>query len=57
MKAKLVEDKINTELDARYVDDGRNLMHPVNTGWRWSEATSRMEWSEEQEAQDMSSST
>ena len=48
VKAKLVVDKINTELDARYVADGHTLMQPVNTGWRWSE---------EQEAQDMSSST
>ena len=41
-KAKLVKDKINTELDARYVADGRTLMQPVNTGWRWSDVTSRI---------------
>ena len=34
VKKKLMDDKVDTKLDARYVDDG----------WKWSEATSRMQY-------------
>ena len=34
VKKKLMDDKVDTELDARYVDDG----------WKWSEATSRIQY-------------
>ena len=44
-------------LDARYVDDSRTIMHPIKAGWKWSEASHRMEWSDEQEADDMANST
>ena len=53
---KLVDDKIHTKLDARNVDNGQTLMHPIKTGWKWNEATNRMEWSEEQEADNMANS-
>ena len=52
MKAKMDKDGVDTKLYARYVDDGRTLMHPIKAGWRWSEGESRMVWSDEQEAND-----
>ena len=51
------KDGVDTKLDARYVDDGRTLMHPIKAGWRWSEGESRMVWSKEQEADDTMNST
>ena len=36
-KFKLRLEKVNllTELDGRYVDDGRLVLYPVRSGWRW----------------------
>ena len=57
VKLKMDKDGIKTKLDARYVDDGRTLLHPIKAGWKWSEGESRMVWSEEQEADDTLNST
>ena len=51
------KDGVDTKLDARYVDDGRILMHPIKAGWSWSKGENKMVWSEEQEAEDTLSST
>ena len=29
--------KVTTELDGRYMDDGRNILAPFKAGWRWSD--------------------
>ena len=57
VKSKLIKDGIDTKLDARYVDDGRTLMHPIKAGWSWSKEESRMMWSKEQEAEDVLKTT
>ena len=28
---------VTTELDGRYMDDGRNILAPFKAGWRWSD--------------------
>ena len=57
VKAKMEKDGVKTKLDARYVDDGRTLMYPIKTGWKWSNEESRMVWSAEQDARDKENST
>ena len=34
-KKRLLKANIMTELDGRYVDDGRLILHAVRAGWRW----------------------
>ena len=34
-KERLAAANILTELDGRYVDDGRLVLYPVRAGWRW----------------------
>ena len=34
-RARLTENNIMTEEDARYMDDGRSVMYPLRPGWRW----------------------
>ena len=34
-KKRLQEINLRTELDGRYVDDGRLVLYPVRPGWRW----------------------
>ena len=57
VKAKMDKDGVKTKLDARYVDDGRTIMYPIKTGWKWSEGENRMAWSKEQEASDNENSS
>ena len=57
VKSKMVKKGIDTKLDARYVDDGRTLLHPIKAGWSWSKEENRMMWSKEQEAEDALKST
>ena len=46
VKAKMNKDGVDTKLDARYVDDGRTLLHPIKAGWSWSKEENKMVWSE-----------
>ena len=39
-----------TELDARYMDDGRNVLAPFRPGWRWMNG--RLEYTKRWEEED-----
>ena len=44
--------EIKSEIDERYVDDGRSLMMPLKKGWRWDKhegISCKKEWQAEDE--------
>ena len=47
---KILEElMISTKLIARYVDDGRAILHPIKNGWRWEDGNLKycIRWEEE----------
>ena len=51
VKDKMENSKVETQVDARYVDDVRNQLMPLKQGWRWSgeRMERREEWHQEDE--------
>ena len=35
LKQRMVDSNISSEADGRYVDDGRLILYPIRSGWRW----------------------
>ena len=48
-KKKLEKINLRSELDGRYVDDGRLVLYPLRPGWRWHRQGLwfREDWEEE----------
>ena len=49
LKQRMVDSNISSEADGRYVDDGRLILYPIRSGWRWHRGGLwfRADWEEE----------